>query len=42
MSKFLSIATKLMFFVAASIFLLAIVIILLIYKDFTFLVKSFK
>ena len=41
-SRFLSITTKFMAFVGASIVLLAIVIILLIYKDFTFVIHSFE
>jgi len=41
-SRFLSITTKFMAFVGSSIVLLAIVIVLLIYKDFTFIIESFE
>jgi hypothetical protein len=41
-SRFLSITTKIMAFVGASILLLATVIVLLIYKDFTFVIESFE
>jgi adenylate cyclase len=41
-SRFLSITTKFMVFVGASIVLLAIVIVLLIYKDFTFVIESYE
>jgi len=41
-TRFLSITTKFMAFVGASIVLLAIVIVLLIYKDFRFVIESFE
>ena len=41
-TRFLSITTKFMVFVGASIVLLAIVIVLLIYKDFKFVIESFE
>ena len=41
-SRFLSITTKFMVFVGASIVLLAVVIVLLIYKDFRFVIDSYE
>lgn len=40
--RFLSITTKFLFFVVSSIVVLAIVIVLLIYKDFTFVIESYE
>lgn len=40
--RFLSITTRFMVFVGASIVLLAVVIVLLVYKDFTFVIESYE
>ena len=41
-SRFFSITTRFMVFIGASIVLLAVVIILLVYKDFLFVIESFE